>query len=198
MATSQTAIRNILSGGGVGEMSSSPSIACGELSLDSPGRKSVQSSAGGRYRILPRNIDLAQKLEAFAEENRGRAIGIVDMQGERGESPRMRKQWISKMDVHFRHEQGCEQFCQLGSDFAQLHYNHRTDAVSDVMLLKQLLYQLGIAHHNPGNGRIGRFRDAHGNDMGVVGVKKLHHFHHRADLVRQKNGELLDEGPVNL
>jgi hypothetical protein len=40
--TSQSAIRNILSGGGVDEMRSSASIAFGELTLDSAGRKTVQ------------------------------------------------------------------------------------------------------------------------------------------------------------
>jgi hypothetical protein len=43
----------------------------------------------------------------------------------------------------------------------------------------------------------GRFRDAHRNDMRVMGLEQLHHVHHGANLVRQKNRELFDEGAVN-
>ena len=36
-----------------------------------------------------------------------------------------------------------------------------------------------------------------GDDVGVVRMEEFHHIQKRADLVREKNGELLDEWPVN-
>jgi hypothetical protein len=65
------------------------------------------------------------------------------------------------------------------------------------MPAKEILHLLGIAHHDPGDGGVGRFRDAQGDDVSVMSVEELHHIEHRADFVREKNGELFDEGSVN-
>src|SRR5438876_8088684 len=49
-------------------------------------------SATGRIRRgeqwLARNVGLAQDFESFADQNRGSALRIIDMQSERGQPPR--------------------------------------------------------------------------------------------------------------
>src|SRR2546430_14122743 len=86
---------------------------------------------------LPRNIRLAQQIEAFTEENVGSTLGIVDVECQSGETARMREQRISEMHVLFRHQERGQKFCKLGRHFAQLDHHHRADAVGDVVLAEQ-------------------------------------------------------------
>ena len=52
-----------------------------------------------------RDIVLAEQLESFTEQNGRSALRIVHMQRDGGIAARPRQQWISEMDIHFRHEQ---------------------------------------------------------------------------------------------
>jgi len=54
---------------------------------------------------LPRDIGLAQELESFTEEDRSRAVRIIDMEGESGEPARVREERIGEVHIHLRHEQ---------------------------------------------------------------------------------------------
>ena len=109
--------------------------------------------------------------------------------------------WVSKriteMDVHLRHEQRGQQLGQLGRHLAQLHHDHGANSERHIVLAEKLLHLLRIAHHDPRDRGIGRFRDAERDDMGVMRMQQLHHVQHRAHLVRQKNRELFDERSVN-
>ena len=115
------------------------------------------------------------------------------MQSERRHSAGPGQEWIGKVHVYFSHEQGGKKLRQLRRDFAHFHHHHFAHAERDVVFLKQLLDQLRIAYHEARDGRIGRFRNTQGHDMGVVCVQQLHNLEQCTDFVRQKNRELPDE-----
>jgi len=115
---------------------------------------------------------------------------------ERGLAAWAHEQGISEMDIYFGHEQCSEKFRQLRCHFVHFHDHDVTGAERDIVLLEQFFDAVWIAHHESGDRRIGRFRNAQGNRVIIVSVQQLQDIEHGADLVRQENGKLLYEWSV--
>src|SRR5881392_1335989 len=83
-------------------------------------------------------------------------------------------------------------------NLAHFHHYHFANAEGHVVLSKQFFNAFGVAHHNPRDGGVGGFRDAHCHHVGAVFVEHLHDVEHRSHFVRQKNGELLHQRSSHL
>ena len=93
------------------------------------------------------------------------------MQGQRRKSARMREQRVGEMHIHFGHKKRCQQLGQFGRHLTQLDDDHRANAKWHIVLVEKSFDLVGIAHHDPRDRGVRRFRDAQGHDMGIMRVQ---------------------------
>jgi hypothetical protein len=104
---------------------------------------------------LARDVALGEEPETFTDQNRGGAFGIVDVHGERGATVRPGKKRITEVYIYFGHQQGGEDFDELGGDLAQFHDHQFGNPESNVVIMEQLLDAVWIAYDDAGDGGIG-------------------------------------------
>ena len=97
------------------------------------------------------------------------------------------------MDVDLRHNYGCQQLYQLGSDFSHLNHHHLAYAKGNIFFVEQFLHPRGVTRDYARNRGVGGLRYAQRDNVGVLRVQQLHNFQHCPDLIGQKYGELLDQ-----
>ena len=111
---------------------------------------------------------MGEKLETFPEKHRSGALDVIDMQGENGTPTGTDQERIAEMDIHFRHEEGCEQFGKIAGTVGELDHHKLAGAVRNVVLAEKLLGAVGVAHDDATDCRLVGLGNAEGENDDVV------------------------------
>ena len=127
----------------------------------------------------------------MAAQDGGRALVILDVQGEGGVSARAAEERVAAVDIDLGHQQRGEQLAQLAGAFLEFGDDQVACGTRNFMRCKQIEHGIRVADDDAHDGGIGGVLDVEGQDVDGMLVEHFDDIKERSDFVSQENGELL-------